>query len=151
MITCVWWLVGYSENGEEPKELWIEIMLWIKWEWENFFSIKRRERKKIVEESEVPVGGVPFFAWVFERQRVYSGTLQVRMATEAGLTQCFYHSQWDPQCLDVSISFVLLLPFINLCFCGKSVTLFCPLVYFGCIKMPFFLTFEFSLFSAIMK
>lgn len=46
-----------------------------------------------MEESEVPACGVSFIAWVFERQRIHSGSLPGRMAIEASIAQHLHNSQ----------------------------------------------------------
>lgn len=75
MLTICYIVGVWTENGWESREFWgNEISSYIRCGSEGVF-IKGREREAIVEEGEVPVGGVPFVAWIFEGQRVYSPSL----------------------------------------------------------------------------
>lgn len=67
------------------------------------FDGELREREEAVEEGEVPAGGVPLLARLFERQRVHSRSLSIRMAHQAGFVERIHHPQRNSQRLDVSL------------------------------------------------
>lgn len=71
--------------------------------WGIEFDGERKEREEAVEEGEVPAGGVPLLARLFERQRVHSRSLSIRMAHQAGFVERIHHPQRNSQRLDVSL------------------------------------------------
>ena len=64
------------------------------------FDGELRDREEAVEEGEVPAGGVPLLARLFERQRVHSRSLSIRMAHQAGFVERIHHPQRNSQRLD---------------------------------------------------